>query len=233
MVVAQAIGCKALQKSAEGEEDVMRRTKVGKYLFLPGFLCLLFVVPSFIRAAVSAQRTPASLIESGTQRVLQILHESQQEQVRSLRRRKDEIISIISEYFSFDEMAKRSLGHLWKLQTDDKREEFTRLFRQLLFNTYISRLENYTGSSEQIYYDFEKIDGDYAIVETHIVYQGGSKVSIEYRLHRDAEQWKVYDVVVEGISFIDNYRSQFDSILANESFDSLLRRLHQKVDELN
>jgi len=137
----------------------------------------------------------------------------------------------VSEYFNFEEMAKRALGRPWKDQTPDKRQEFSQLFKQLLFNTYINRLENYTGSNERVFYDSEKLDGDYALVKTHILYQGNNNISIDYRLHADGERWKVYDVVVEGISFVDNYRGQFASILTNESFDSLLKRLRQKVAE--
>jgi phospholipid transport system substrate-binding protein len=130
-------------------------------------------------------------------------------------------------------MAKRALGRPWKDQTPDKRQEFVQLFKQLIFNTYINRLENYTGSKERVFYDSEKLDGDYAVVKTHILYQGNNNVEIEYRLHRDAGEWKVYDVVVEGISIVENYRSQFASILTNESFDSLLGKLRQKIDQPN
>ncbi len=159
------------------------------------------------------------------------MHESQRNQAPSLRQRKDEILVIVSEYFSFQEMGKRALGRTWKEQTAEKRQEFVRLFTHLLFNTYINRLENYTGSNERVFYDSEKLDGDYALVKTHVLYQRNNNISIDYRLHLDEGQWKVYDVVVEGISFVDNYRGQFSSIMTNESFDSLLRRLRRKVDE--
>jgi phospholipid transport system substrate-binding protein len=187
--------------------------------------------PQLICSAARAQQDPMALIQSGTEKALRILHDSQTGQTPSLRQRKGEILAVVSEYFSFEEMAKRSLGRRWKEQPSDKCEEFTRLFKQLLFNTYISRIENYTGSNEQVFYDYQKLDGDYALVKAHILSQGNDNISIEYRLHRDGEQWRVYDVAVEGISFVDNYRSQFSSILTNESFDSLLVRLHQKVDE--
>ena len=198
---------------------------------LPGSFCA--EAPQLICSAAQAQQDPMALIQSGTERALKILHESQKAQAPALRKRKDEILIVVSEYFSFEEMAKRALGRPWKEQSSEKREEFAGLFRQLLFNNYLNRLENYTGSNEEVFYDFEKLDGDYALVKTHILYQGDNNISIEYRLHRDGGQWKVYDVAVEGISFVDNYRSQFSSILTNESFDSLLRRLHQKVDESN
>ena len=212
---------------------MLRRLREGKVFFISGLLSLLFVSTQFIRTAAYAQQNPTAIIQSGTERALQILRESRSGQKPSLRQRKDEILVIVNEYFSFEEMAKKALGRPWKEQTDEKRQEFTRLFKQLLFNTYINRLENYTGSNERVFYDFEKLDGDYAVVKTHILYHGSDNISIEYRLRLNGAQWKVYDVVVEGISFVDNYRSQFGSILANESFDSLLRRLGRKVDESN
>ena len=210
----------------------MWRLKEGRFFFVPGVL-LLLVFAQFIRAALPGQQNPMALIQSGTERALQILHESQRGQAPSLRQRKDEILVIVSEYFNFEEIAKRALGRPWKEQTSEKRQEFARLFKQLLFNTYINRIENYTGSNERVFYDSEKLDGDYAIVKTHILYQGDNNISIEYRLRRDGGQWQVYDVVAEGISFVGNYRGQFGSILTNESFDSLLLRLRHKVDQSN
>ncbi len=210
----------------------MWRLKEGNFFFVLGVL-LLLVSAQFIRAVLAGQENPMSLIQNGTQRALLILHESQRRQAPSLRQRKDEILVIVSEYFNFEEMAKRALGRPWKEQAPEKRQEFAELFKQLLFNTYINRIENYTGSNERVFYDSEKLDGDYAIVKTHLLYQGDNNISIEYRLRRDGGQWRVYDLVVEGISFVDNYRGQFGSILAKESFDSLLIKLRQKVDQLN
>lgn len=196
-----------------------------------GCFFLLFASSRLAGAALPGQSNPMALIQSGTEKALKILHESQRDQAPSLRQRKNEILDIVSEYFNFEEMARRALGRPWKDQPPDKRQEFSQLFKQLLFNTYINRLENYTGSNEKVFYDSEKLDGEYALVKTHILYQGNNNISIDYRLHSDGERWKVYDVVVEGISFIDNYRSQFASILTNESFEVLLRKLRQKVAE--
>lgn len=195
-----------------------------------GVLLLLLVAPHFICAAIPGQSNPMALIQSGTERALQLLHESQMGRANPLRQRRGEIMNIVSEYFNFEEMAQRALGRPWKEQTPDKRQEFAQLFKQLLFNTYINRLENYTDSSVHVFYDSEQLEGDYALVKTHILSQGGS-LSIDYRLHCIGGQWKVYDVIVEGISFVDNYRSQFASILTNQSFDSLLRKLREKIDQ--
>jgi phospholipid transport system substrate-binding protein len=210
---------------------VLLRSKEGRFFFILWILFLLLVPPQFICAALPSQQNPMALIHGGSERALEVLHESHMGQAPSLQQRKGEILDIVSEYFNFEEMAKRALGRPWKDQSTDKRQEFAQLFKQLLFNTYINRLENYTGSNERVFYDCEKVDGDFALVKTHILYQGNNNISIDYRLQQDGGRWKVYDVVVEGISFVDNYRSQFASILANESFDSLLRRLRQKVDQ--
>ena len=109
----------------------------------------------------------------------------------------------------------------------EKRQEFSELFRKLLFNTYVDRMENY--HDEKIFYDNQKVQDDYALVQTHFMHQDDN-ISIDYRLHKEGEQWKVYDVVAEGISYVVNYRGQITSILASQPFDSLLGLLRQKVE---
>ncbi len=187
---------------------------------------LFLAVPQWTAAA---QPGPKAVIESGTERALQLLHQSHEGNAPALHERRAEIMGIVDEYFNFEEMAKRALGRPWKEQSPAKRAEFVNLFKQLLFDTYISKVESYTGTNEQIHYDSEEIDGDYAVVKTHVVSEGQS-YQIEYKLHNDGKEWKAYDVIAEGISFVANYRSQFASILANESFDSLLRRMREKVN---
>ncbi len=216
--------------------------RINKYRFLVGLAALLALTCSTHPARAAAPvpvpgpgvsgptaSGPLAVIQNGTERALKILRASQSGQAAPLRQRKEEILRIVDEYFNFEEMGRRALGRPWKDQRPEKQREFVQLFKQLLFNTYISKVESYTASNEKIFYDSEKIEGDYSLVRTHIIYQGGKPVSLDYRLRREGNEWKVYDVVVEGISFVDNYRSQFASILANESFDSLLKRLQQKV----
>jgi phospholipid transport system substrate-binding protein len=193
------------------------------------FLSLVFVLLGFIspQFCFGADLKPIDIIKTGSQEVLQVLREPQGS---SETQRRDKILNIVSQYFNFEEMAKRALGRPWKDQPPQKRQEFAQLFKQLLYATYISRIEHYTGSNEQMFYDYQRVQGDYALVKTHIMYQSNSNVSIDYRLQLEGGEWKVYDVVVEGMSFVENYRGQFASILANESFDSLLSRLRQKVE---
>ncbi|MEN6439196.1 MAG: ABC transporter substrate-binding protein [Syntrophobacter sp.] len=196
-------------------------------------IALFFLFTLIPQWTIAAAPSPTAVIQSGTDRALKILRSSRAGESPALRQRRGEILTIVDEYFNFEEMAKRALGRPWKDQPDNKRKEFVGLFRQLLFNTYISRVESYTGANEQISYDSEKIDGDYAVVKTRVITSDRQTYQIEYRLRQEGEQWRVYDVIVEGVSFVENYRSQFASILANESFDSLLKKLRDKVNATN
>ena len=167
------------------------------------------------------------VIQSGTDKVLTIIHQSKTGQAPHLRQEEDEIFKIVSSYFNFDEMSKRSLGDPWDQQSPEKRQEFAELFKRLLFNTYVDRMENY--HNEKGFYDSQKVENDFALVRTRFVHQT-ENIKIDYRLHKEGGQWKVYDVVVKGVSYVQNYRSQFDSILGKQSFDSLLRMLREKVE---
>lgn len=182
-------------------------------------------------STLSAAGTPMGLIQSGTDRALQIVRSSQSGQGPTLRQRRGEILQIVDEYFNFKEMGKRALGKPWKEQPAEKQQEFVKLFKQLLFNTYVDRFETYTGNNEKIVYDEEKLEGEYALVKTRVLGYKNSNVELDYRLHlEEGGNWKVYDVTVEGISLVNNYRQQFSSILANGTFDSLLNTMRQKVE---
>ena len=191
-------------------------------------LSLSCVNPQF---AFSGPSTPLAVIRNGTEQAMSILRSSRKGDAPALRQRKDEILAAVDEYFNFAEMARRSLGRPWKEQPPETTQEFVHLFKQLLFNTYIGQVEKMTGADEKFFYDTEKLDGDYALVKTHVTVRSGKNENIDYRLHRENGEWKVYDVVIEGVSLVDNYKSQFTSILAHESFDSLIRKLRTKVEQ--
>jgi phospholipid transport system substrate-binding protein len=176
-----------------------------------------------------AAGTPLALVQSGTDRALHIIRSAQSGNAPSLRERRAEILTIVDEYFDFREMAKRSLGRPWKDQATEKQQEFVALFKELLFNNYVGKVETYTGTNERIVYDEEKIEGDHALVMTRVLGYRNTDVQLNYRLFKHDGQWRVYDVVVEGVSLVDNYRGQFSSIIAGKSFDALIDQLKKKV----
>lgn len=206
-------------------------TKPIAFRLLCGLFLLISLMP--MEATAKVADNPLRLIRSGTDKALEILRSAQTGQGPSLRARKDEILDIVDDYFDFEEMGKRALGRPWKDQSPAKQKAFVALFKKLLFNTYVDRVETYTGANEQVVYDEEKLEGDYALVTTRITGYKNKDVHVDYRLRLQGGEWKVYDVIVEGISLVNNYRQQFNSILSNESFDSLLHLLEEKVAAQN
>lgn len=201
------------------------RVKGKRFLIESTVVIILLIFPQLSPAAGV---TPIDIIQSGTAKVISILRESEMGKAPPLKQREDEVLKVVSHYFDFDQMAKMALGYSWKQQTPQKREEFAGLFKRLLFNTYVDRMENY--HNQQIIYDGQTIEGNLARVRTHFINKGES-VPIDYLLQKEDGQWKVYDVVVEGISYDQNYRAQISAILANNSFDTLLGMLRAKVGQ--
>lgn len=142
--------------------------------------------------------------------------------------RRAAVRKIAIEIFDLSETARRALGRHWQGRTPAEREEFVQLFADLLERTYIARIDEYGG--ERIRYVGESIDGDYAIVRARILTKKGAEVPVESRMLRRAERWMIYDVLIENISLINNYRAQFDRIIRTSSFGELLRRLKEKSE---
>ncbi|GAB4244854.1 MAG: ABC transporter substrate-binding protein [Deltaproteobacteria bacterium] len=130
-------------------------------------------------------------------------------------------------YFNFDEMARRSLGIHWKTRTPQERKEFVKLFTDLLENAYAGKIEGYKG--EKIRFGKETLDLPYAEVKTTIVTPQGQEFSLNYRLLADGSRWRIYDIVIEGVSLVNNYRSQFASILQKSSFEEMTKQLKETV----
>ena len=170
-----------------------------------------------------AAENPQAVVKTGTDQVLQLL--KQYPESSGVRRGK--IRAVVDQYFDFDAIAKRALGPRWNEEPPEKQQEFTRDFSQLLFDTYIRRIEKYTN--ERIAYKQKQTGGDYAVIEAVVAGGQSGTIPIDYYLRLEDGKWKVYDVVIEGIGLVTNYHSQFESILMRSSFDDLLRQLKEKI----
>jgi len=144
--------------------------------------------------------------------------------------RRRAVRKIADEIFDFNEIARRALARHWQPLTDKQREEFVGLFADLLERSYISKIELYGG--EKILYSGEKVDGDQATVATKIITKNGTDVPIDYRMLKKGEKWMVYDVNIEGVSLVSNYRTQFNKIIQTSSYDELVQKMKTKQDEL-
>ena len=143
--------------------------------------------------------------------------------------RRTAVRKIANEIFDFGEIARRSLGRYWQPLSETQRSEFVGLFGDLLERSYISKIELYGG--EKIIYSGERVDGDLAVVGTKIVTKNGTEVPIDYRLFRRGDSWKVYDVNIEGISLVSNYRTQFNKIIQTSGYNALVDRMKAKQTE--
>ncbi len=129
--------------------------------------------------------------------------------------------------FDFNEMAKRSLGSHWRRLTAEEQQKFVSVFSQFLEKIYITRIDAFNG--EKFIYTGEQVDQDYARVDSKVQIATGKEYSIRYKLHLVANDWKIYDVVVENISIVNNYRAQFSRIIDQSSYEQLVYRMEQKL----
>ena len=146
------------------------------------------------------------------------------------KKEKDALIrAAVDARFNWEEMSKRTLARHWSARTAEEKKEFTRLFSKLLERTYLDKVEGYSG--EKVVYVDEAVDGNYATVSVKIVTKADTEISVVYRLKKDEDDWLVYDIVIEGVSLINNYRKQFNSIIVRDSYKGLEEKLREKVEK--
>jgi phospholipid transport system substrate-binding protein len=176
-------------------------------------------------AAVSAEG-PKEQTAITVDRVLSILKDNELKKSSRTRERRALLRKEIGTIFDFSEMSKRALGIHWAQRSPAEKKEFTALFGDLLEKTYISKIEGY--SNEKIFYDEQSVDGEYATLKTRIVTTKNVSIPIVYRYMKTGPRWAVYDVVIEGVSLVGNYRNQFNGVINSESYQGLVHRLKNK-----
>jgi phospholipid transport system substrate-binding protein len=189
--------------------------------------CLLLVIfpAGQTRAGVVSEQ-----LKEAVDRVVKLLDDPAFKGSDRTVERRAGVTKIAQEIFDFPEVARRSLARHWQPLTDKQRDEFTALFSDLLERSYVSKIEVYSG--EKITYASERIDGDTATVPTRIVTKSGAEVPIDYRMLKKGARWLVYDVNIEGVSLVSNYRTQFNKIIQTSSFNELIQKLKTKQGEL-
>jgi len=189
------------------------------------FIAVLITAIGLVSADVLAG-LPTDQIKATVDKALIVLKDPRFKPPAKQQERRDQLKQILFTRFDFAEMAKRSLGANWRRRTPQEQEEFVRLFTDLLERAYADIIESYTY--EKIAYVNEKVDGTYADVNSKIVTARGEEYTINYKAQLAGNEWKVYDVVAENVSLVNNYRSQFTRVIANSSYEELIRRLKDK-----
>lgn len=178
-------------------------------------------------ASGEAQGGPQDMIRRSTDRALAIVMDPALKGPEKREERRQKIRAVVDEGFNWDDMARSALGRHWRARTPEERKVFVPLFADLLRNTYMSKIEGYTGN--KVLYKGERVEGSYARVSVEIITTKGTAVPVVYSVKQFDGKWLVYDLAIEGVKLVNNYRRQFDSILDRGSFAQLIEKLKAKV----
>jgi phospholipid transport system substrate-binding protein len=189
-------------------------------------ILLLLTVTIFTSSIAFA--TPTDDLKRTVDEVVRIVADKQMK--KNEVKRRQELKRAISTIFDYSEMAKRSMGKHWNARTAAEKKHFTELFATLLENSYAGKIESY--NNEKIVYIRETVDGDYSEIKSKVVTAARDEFTLDYRLFKQNGKWMVYDVVIEGVSLVSNYRSQFNKIITANGYDRLVNKLQSKNEEL-
>ena len=187
------------------------------------FFCLL--IPTSLVAGAPTDQIQATLDE-----VIAILKDPKLKSKEKREERHSQLRKIVYARFDFAEMARRSLGRHWRRRTPPERKEFIRIFTDLLERTYIGQFDSYHDDKFVVLK--ETLDGNYAEVKTQILTSKGEEFSVNYKTHLVSGEWKIYDVEIENISMVNNYRAQFKRVLSKSSYEVLIQKINNKLSEL-
>jgi phospholipid transport system substrate-binding protein len=182
-----------------------------------------------LAAAARAQGDPMASVKATVNQVLSIVTDPSYKSATSVRREK--LREIIAPHFDFSDMARSAMGYHWRTLSAAQRDQFVHLFTGLLEASYMGKIEGYKG--QKVVYVKELHDGDQAQVNTQIVQKGNEPISVNYRLKQTGGSWKVYDVLIDQISLVGNYRNQFNRIINEKGYDSLVKAIKQKQQSID
>ena len=199
------------------------------FLIKPTYLYRFFVLLLIIGIAVPALADgPEEEIRQTTNKILSIVTDPTLKNPSREEARRRLVRKAIDERFDWEEMSRRSLARYWNQRTDEEKKEFVRLYSDLLERTYMDKVEGYSG--EKVTYEGESVDNGYAAVKVKIVTKKNTDIHVHYGLKKKGNKWLVYDVSIEGVSLVNNYRTQFNSIILQSSYENLVKRLRERVE---
>jgi phospholipid transport system substrate-binding protein len=199
----------------------MRLILVKKLFFI---FALSTLIPSMLFAG-----EPTDRLKVASDKIIAIISDPAMKDP-AMKEKKDQLVmGIVEGIFNWDEFSRRALAQNWGKRTDSEKKAFIALFSQLVERTYMAKANQYSGG--KVEFLDEKIDGDYGNVSTKYITSGGVQIPVDYRVMKKGGAWCVYDVYIEGVSLVNNYRSQFTDILLKSSFDELMKRLKEKVEK--
>ena len=194
-----------------------------QFFTTPLLLILIFL---FSRPVLGGE--PTDQIKATTDKIVAILMDPALESPEMLDEKKRKIRKAVDERFDWIAISRRALGRHWQKMTNEEKRTFVPLFGKMLEQTYLSRVGEYSG--ERVSYEDEEIDGTYGVVNVKIISDKHGEISVKYRLWNKGDDWFIYDISIEGVSLVNNYRSQFNNILMKSSPSDLIKKLEEKVE---
>jgi phospholipid transport system substrate-binding protein len=186
-------------------------------------ICMFTFMLSLASLTRAHAGAPLDLVRASVDRAIQILKDPELSSSDRKKERVDRLRETLVAIFDYEEMAKRALGPHWRQRTPAEQEEFVKLFRDFLEKVYSDKIDLYAG--QKVRFGREVMDNEFAQVESTIIQPKGEEIAVVYKLRQVNGQWKVYDAIVENISIVNNYRSQFDRVISSSSYEELVKRL--------
>lgn len=197
------------------------------YLMVFSVCVLAFAAPVLHPGISCAAATdPVVFVKDAVDEIISILQDEKLAVPSRKAERKNRMVTIVEKKFDFREMSMRALARHWRERSPAEQDRFVFLFKTLLENTYLAKIETYSG--EKVVFKKAAVQGNRAIVYSDLI-RKNVETPVNYKLKNNDDRWAVYDVEVEGVSLVNNYRTQFASILSKENFAGLIAKLEEKV----
>ncbi|HET6421728.1 MAG TPA: ABC transporter substrate-binding protein [Geobacteraceae bacterium] len=194
------------------------------WIFIMAF-CFFITAPEIAKASVVTNE-----VKSTVDQVVKIVSDKELKKPQNQQKRRSALKKAIGRIFDYREMAKRSMGVKWRSITPAQQNDFVGLFSTLLENSYADKIESY--HEEKIVYDRESVEGKYAEVNSRIITLKRDEYGLDYRLLKEGNKWIIYDVVIEGVSLVSNYRTQFIKIINEQGYEELVKKMKTKSEEI-
>jgi len=198
-----------------------------KNIFIVSILIATFLLAG---ASLASAEGPGELVVAKIDEGLKILNDPELKGMDRFQERKQKIWNVVKSVFDFNETSRRALGRHWIPLDDTQKKEFTDAFVKVLKNIYLGKTDSYQG--QKIEYVRELVRGKRGKVQTNFFTVDQKKIVVDFNMHKKDGSWRVYDVIIEGVSIVSNYRGQFNSIMSKGSFEELMEQLLEKSDSI-
>ena len=196
-------------------------------------ICMMTLILPLILPSIGHSAQPIDVLRNPMNEVVRILKDPEYQNNQKRSEQQEKLWKIIQVVFDFREISIRTLARNWKKFSPDQQKEFVAIFSEFLGNIYIERIQGEYKSEKIVYESQELVSETKAIVITKIVRENSIEVPVEYRMQLRKGDWRIYDVRIEGVSLVKNYRTQFKQILMKETPDQLIQKLKNKREQQN